>query len=154
MPFLGFCCIVCTTQKGAKMANEPEIFRTELEVHKCVRYIYLDSVVPIKDFADRKSDNPADVEPVNGAVGFDFISVIYFDFEGRTLRHILGEAETYYWGQELSREELETMPDMSEVLRRTESQRFLLSSWGGIIPLKGHEFAIAPDFNEVIKDFS
>jgi hypothetical protein len=136
------------------MANEPEIFRTELEVHKCVRYIYLDSVVPIKDFADRKSDNPADVEPVNGAVGFDFISVIYFDFEGRTLRHILGEAETYYWGQELSREELETMPDMSEVLRRTESQRFLLSSWGGIIPLKGHEFAIAPDFNEVIKDFS
>lgn len=79
------------------MANEPEKFRTELEVYKCVRYIYLDSVVPIKDFVDRKSDNPADVEPVNGAFGFDFISIIYFDFEGRTLRHILGEAETYYW---------------------------------------------------------
>jgi len=136
------------------MANEPELFRTELEVHKCVRYIYLDSVVPIKEFVDRKTDSPADVEPVNGAFGFDFISVIYFDFEGRTLRHILGEAETYYWGQELSREELETIPDMGGVLRRTDTERFLLSSWGGIIPLKAHEFAIAPDFNKVTKDFS
>lgn len=136
------------------MANEPEFFDTELEVHKCVRYIYLDCVVPIKDFADRMSDNPADVVPVNGAVGFYFVSVIYFDFKGGTLRHILGEAEKYYWGQELSREEIESMPDMGGVLRRTESQRFLLSSWGGIIPLKAHEFAIAPDFDEVIKDFS
>jgi hypothetical protein len=136
------------------MANEPEIFRTELEVHKCVRYIYLDSVVPFKDFADRKSDNPTDVEPVNGAVGFDFISVIYFDFEGRTLRHILGEAETFYWGQELSREELETMSDMGAVLRKTDAERFLLSSWGGIIPLKAHEFAIAPNFSEALRDFS
>ena len=128
------------------MAENVKLISTELEVHDCIRYIYLDSAVPIKDFEDRLSNNPEDVEPASGAIGFDFISMIYFDYDGRTLRHILGEAETYYWGQEISREEIESMPDMESVLRRSTSERFLLSSWGGIMPLKDHEFAITPKF--------
>lgn len=125
--------------------QESEIYESQIEVFKCVRYIYPEGVIPIKDFAPRQGENPGDVEPVNGAIGFDFVSLIYFDFEDRRLRHIVGEAETYYWGQELSRDELADLPGTDFVLERISTERFLLGSWGGIVPLKDFEHGITPN---------
>ena len=125
--------------------QESEIYDSQIEVFKCVRYIYSEGVIPLKEFSPRTSDSPEEVEPVNGAIGFDFVSLIYFDFEGRSLRHIVGEAETYYWGQEINRDELAELPGTEFVLERTSTERFLLSSWGGIIPLKDYEYGITPN---------
>ena len=127
----------------------PETMTIEAEVHQCVRFIYPHGVVPVTMFGIRSSCVPSEVEPVPGAIGFDFVSLIYFDIGNGVLRHVSAEAETYYWGQEVTREELDDMPDgVGEAVSQwSTAERFLLGSWGGLIPLNDHEFAVSPVFH-------
>lgn len=115
------------------------------EVQRAVRYIYPDGTIPVKDLVDFDFESGLgvdDVPQVSGAVGFDFVHLIYFDFRGRTLRHLLGEAETYYWGVELDETDLEA----AGIPTRNRTGRSVLTTLGAIIPLRDHEFVISPSF--------
>jgi len=122
-----------------------ERITVEIETSTHVRYHYLDGVVPHPELAEIAEESFADpdaVAQVPGATSFDFVTVILFPFEGRVLRHVLAEPETYFWGTEVTRDEL---ADAGYPEARTTSHRFVLTTSGAIIPLRDHESVISPE---------
>jgi hypothetical protein len=113
------------------------------EVHEAIRYIYPEQAVPVKQIVSAPTKDPYKVRPIFGAIGFDFIRLVFFEIDtGEMLRHIVAEPETYYWGDEISLEEALLMKDLEEIDEVSNCERFVYTSWGAFIPLKDNEMAL------------
>ncbi len=120
-----------------------ETITIQAEIQKAVRYVYPAEAIPVKQFEDfdfESKFNLEDVPQASGAVGFDFVRIVYFELDSRTLRHVVAEAETYFWGTELSDEDLEA----AGIRRSRHTDRYVLNSSGAVIPLRDHEFVVSP----------
>jgi hypothetical protein len=124
------------------------------EVHEAIRYIYPEQAVPIKQMVSAITKDPTRVRPIFGAIGFDFIRLVYFEIDnGDMLRHIVAEPETYYWGDEISIEEALLMNGLEEIDEVTNYERFVYTSWGAFIPLKSNELVLPyPELPELPAD--
>ena len=118
------------------------------------RYIYPSgAVVHVHSIvvADRISDS---VKFQHGAIGFDFTVIYQFECDdGKVFQNTCADPETYYWGQELTIEELSEMPNFSSIAESIFVERFVLTEWGGVYPLNDDDrviplpdsFVIPPD---------
>lgn len=120
------------------------------------RYIYPQGVISKAYMVVVSERNPETVEHENGAYGFDFVEAFRFtclDHDGLTFQHLVADRETYYWGQELSLEELSNMPGYEEVCSSSSHKRFVLTDYGAVMPLDDNELVIAsPDAFELPSD--
>jgi hypothetical protein len=128
--------------------------RPPLNPKQAVRYLYPGAVLPLARFMVTATKNPFDIVPVYGAVGFDFVRIYEFENEdGFLLDYQLADSETYYWGLELSRSELEQFNDFPDLNDHTGAERFALTCWGGYIPLSDNEIVVPyPEFQEIPAD--
>ncbi len=108
-----------------------------------VRYLYPSMVMPVRAYEFVDTDNPYDVAYQNGAVCFDFGKLIEIFLDtGEVVSKFLAEADTYYWGQELALEDMEYIEDYEVFRNLTDATRFVLTSWGALIPLSSGDHAI------------
>lgn len=124
------------------------------EVSYAIRYIYPGGTIPLVRTLEADTNNPFEVLPVHGATAFDFIRIFSFEIEdGDVIEHTQAEDETYYWGIELSIDDIEGFQDFPEISELTSYERFVLTYWGGYVPLKENEVVIPyPKFYELPAD--
>lgn len=106
------------------------------------RYQYPQWVVPPQDTVVVDERNPYKVPYQNGAVSFDFVEVYVFECDGHTFQCANTDSETYYWGQELSLEDVLNMPAYKRVDPESACQRYVLTDWGAVIHLANDEFVV------------
>jgi hypothetical protein len=133
------------------MAIPVEVSATKVLV---ARYIYLGGVVPGAHTLVVRERNPAAVEWEPGSIGFDFTTIYRFVCEGDLVfQHLVHDEETYYWGRELSLDEVTRTPSYRRLLEEASPVRFVLTEWGGVLPLKDWEIAIPrPEMFELPSD--
>ncbi len=114
-----------------------------VEINLGARYLYTGMVMPLKGFVIVNSGDPCAVAYQNGAIGFDFVKLIeVFLDTGEIASKFLAEEDTYYWGQELELADLEESDDYETMCDLTDATRFVLTSWGALIPLSSADHAI------------
>ena len=125
----------------------PELY----EVVQAIRYLYLDSVVPVKNLVTSDNRDPYKVRNLFGAVAFDFVRIVFFEVDqGERLRHLIAEPETYYWGEEMSIDEIEQAKGLEDFRLGTNSERFVYTAWGAFIPLHANEIVVPyPELEEL-----
>lgn len=116
-----------------------------------VRYLYSSIVLPLLRLSEISERDPYKISPVYGSVGFDFIRIYEIETEdGLILNCYDAEPETYYWGIEISREEIESFANSPRIELFSDASRFALTSWGGYIPLKDSDIVVPhPEFHEI-----
>ncbi len=120
--------------------------QAEVSVVLVVRYQYLPAVLPALDYFIVDDRKPEAVQCQGGAVSFDYVEINTVAREdGTEFTHLSPDPETYYWGQELSKEDVQTLPGYEETIALVTSERFVLTSWGGIIPLNNEQDIVLPD---------
>ena len=124
------------------------------EVHDAIRFIYPEQAVPVKQIVVSNTKDPYKIRPIFGAIGFDFIRLVYFEIDsGEMLRHIIADAETYYWGEEFSIEEMLLMEGLDKIDEISSSERFVYTSSGAFLPLRENELALPyPELPELPAD--
>ncbi len=125
-----------------------------VSIRQSARYVYPGAVVPIKSHVNVLHFDPQLVPYQNGAIGFDFMKLVKVRLKtGEVFRHALPIPGTYYWGQEINIDDLEDSPDLASIEKETTLDRFVLTSWGGLIPLQVDDEAVPyPQFAEIPLD--
>ena len=114
-----------------------------MNVSQAARYIYPGAVLPCKPYSLVEVFDPLTVSYQLGTIGFDFIKLVEFEFEpGELLQHTLTRPETYYWGTEIDLDDLADSPYLDTIEDLVETNRFVMTSWGALIPLFEDDIAI------------
>ena len=107
-----------------------------INISQAARYIYPGSVLPCKPYCLIDLFDPSTVPYQMGSIGFDFIKLVEFEIEpGEVLQHALTLPETYYWGIEVDLNDLSNSPYIETIEDLVETNRFVMTSWGALIPL-------------------
>jgi hypothetical protein len=119
-----------------------------------IRYLYPAAVFPLLRTIETDTKNPFDINPVFGAIDFDFLRVFEFRIgEDEIVDYHLADPETYYWGLELSADEISSFAGFPDITEFSDAERFALTVWGGYIPLRDNEIVIPyPEFQELPAD--
>ena len=126
--------------------SKKELARTfvaEAKVVLVARYQYMSGVVQACESVAVEERDPAAVPYQNGAISFDFAEVYWFTTpDEKVFKCLSCDDETYYWGMELSLDDVESMPPYEAIRVVTTCERFVLTDWGALIPLNEHELVI------------
>jgi len=116
-----------------------------------IRFMYPDRALPVKSIVLSENKDPLRVRSIFGSIGFDFVRIIEFEVDdGTILHHFVAEPDTYYWGQEMSLQDLAAVDGLDGIEGITSNDRFVLTSWGALIPLESYEIVIPyPEVEEL-----
>ena len=115
--------------------------KAEHTVTLLARYLYPSQVLPIVPSLAVHDRNPHEVPYVAGSLGFDFVRLVEFTLANdEHFSKQIADLETYYWGQEISTLEVFDQDRVEKL--GVNVDRFVLTSWGALVPLYSNDIAI------------
>lgn len=123
-------------------------------ISQAARYIYPGLVLPVVPYCASEGLDPSLVPHQLGAIGFDFVKIFQFEIEpGHSFEHVLSYVENHYWGEEISIDDLTNSPDFASIEYLADTDRFVMTSWGALIPLFEDDIVVPyPTFIELPLD--
>ncbi len=130
--------------EGESQTKHIDVVATKLLV---ARYIYPTGVLSRVDAIVTAGRDPLGVKHQQGAIGFDFTEIYTFICpDDKVVTHNSHDKGTFYWGQELTKDDLRDIPAYARAVDQTFCERFVLTDWGAIYPLNDNDLVISyPD---------